>query len=376
MSGYLHEVLRNNQYALLAVLLLQMMRSDRAGDKEKILLIYAISGILVWAGDFDPIFVYRSIDFVLFLWLEFFCSDVWRVRYFSILGKVADFVFRFLFIDGGFFFTIAMHVDGLLAECEALVQWSDYLLLGFLVAACVQCARQSFEIKPIGEIVENCLTKTHSIEKWEEYSRYRRKYDILCRLEDKGYFNRRLFKHRTSLLRMVGVFIRSVFWRTKNRDFSGTSGICGAGTIEMQLIRCIGLEFGSYRCFARRKLFELFYTNLIINSYLRRFARNSPKRGNYRYWLIRVYLDSVPVKMGKSALNPLSLPEGETTFDFIFGKPFEQLTDEEFFVWCLGLLHYENGVGANAVALHRSEIKGLELDEGVISEIVKRLRER
>lgn len=57
MSGYLHEVLRNNQYALLAVLLLQMMRSDRAGDKEKILLIYAISGILVWAGDFDPIFV-------------------------------------------------------------------------------------------------------------------------------------------------------------------------------------------------------------------------------------------------------------------------------------------------------------------------------
>lgn len=33
-------------------------------------------------------------------------------------------------------------------------------------------------------------------------------------------------------------------------------------------------------------------------------------------------------------------------------------------------------MGANAVALHRSEIKGLELDEGVISEIVKRLRER
>ena len=78
MSGYLHVVLRNNQYALLAVLLLQMMRSDRAGD-------------------FDPIFVYRSIVFVLFLWLEFFCSDVWRVRYFSILGKGCRFCISFPF---------------------------------------------------------------------------------------------------------------------------------------------------------------------------------------------------------------------------------------------------------------------------------------
>lgn len=123
-------------------------------------------------------------------------------------------------------------------------------------------------------------------------------------------------------------------------------------------------------------MFELVYSNLIINSYLRKFERRSPKRMNYRFWLIRVYLDSVPVNMSRSQINPASLSDGETTFSKVFGKSFEDLSNEEFFVWCLGLKSYQNGVGINAVNLHQDAIRMNKLDKTLIEEAVNRVQNR
>lgn len=375
MLSYLSEILQNNQYALLTVFMFYMVRTEKGSDVEKVLLVYSVAGIFVFLGDFNPQSVFWAAFCVLFLWFEFFCFDTWRVRNFNFVGKAVDFLFRYLFIHGGFFFTLSMNAGWLLSQCQIRPK-GNWLPLCFLIVAFIQCSRATFAIKPIGQIVDSFLTKTYTIDSWEEYAKHRGKYEILCSIEDKGYFTRREFKHRTSLLRMAFNFVRSICWRIRNKDFSGLAGVCGSGTIEMQLIRCVGLEFGSYRHWLRRKMFELVYSNLIINSYLRKFERRSPKRMNYRFWLIRVYLDSVPVNMSRSQINPASLSDGETTFSKVFGKSFEDLSNEEFFVWCLGLKSYQNGVGINAVNLHQDAIRTNKLDKTLIEEAVNRVQNR
>lgn len=143
------------------------------------------------------------------------------------------------------------------------------------------------------------------------------------------------------------------------------------GTIEMQILRNIRLEFGSFQLTLRRKVFEFVFSRSFFNSYIDQLERSSFGRSNVKWWILRCYLRIVPVKIGHSVCRP---QKGGSTFAQIFGREFSELTREEFFVWCLGLPHYAAGVGPRAVWMHDDAVIRFGLDRGEIGRVLERVR--
>lgn len=159
--------------------------------------------------------------------------------------------------------------------------------------------------------------------------------------------------------------------RELNRIGSLSHYIRGYGTIEMQVIRNIGLDLGSYRLIIRRKLFELLFSQAVFNSYINQLSRNSPARNNIKNWILNCYLNLVSVKVDDIVCRP---KKGKSTFQQLFGKDFSKLTEEEFFIWCLGLPHYENGVGKRAVEIHMDTARHFGLDQESINGMIEKQR--
>lgn len=91
----------------------------------------------------------------------------------------------------------------------------------------------------------------------------------------------------------------------------------------------------------------------------------------YRKW---VYVNGgltagVSVKFGIREF----FPSDKSTVEQIFEKPLHELSNEEFFVWCLGLPYFKIGVGKRAVSRHQEVIERFNLDEKLVFEALKRV---
>lgn len=361
---FLVEALKDNAYAVLTILMLHIVRSDGTSS-QKTVLIYFSAGSLVMLGQFLPIATCAAVLIALFFKLEYFDSDSWKLRNLNLLGKILDYLFRLIFIDGGLYFLCSMMLCWLAPKWDILRWVVELLSCLSLLMACTQVSREAFKISSMQGIIDS-LQSDHPIENWEKYAKHRDKFDVLCHMEDRAYFSRSEFRHLPSVLDKIKDRFNLAKEGLRKLDIVSRLNDCrlrGFSTIEMQLVSNIGLEFGSYQFKWRRKAFEILYTHLIFNSFLRHYEKKSSKRTNYRYWLIRNYIDMVPIKMTASSLAPSQLHDGQTTCSILFGKGFEELTCEEFFVWCLGLPHYQNGVGPRAVANHFETIEKFALDE-------------
>ena len=124
---------------------------------------------------------------------------------------------------------------------------------------------------------------------------------MLVAFEDKTFFNRNEDSHTVlSPLIMAGAF-KYINKNTLSRPFQVIRKIFsrGYGTIEMQLIRNIGVERGYDTCVLRRKAFEIIYSTIIFNSYRRQFSKDSDSVRNYKYWVLWCYMQKVPVKFSR-----------------------------------------------------------------------------
>ena len=163
----------------------------------------------------------------------------------------------------------------------------------------------------------------------------RTKFAMLVALEDRTFFGRIENSHTVfspviakSALKYMTIRQFLHPFRTLRKIFSR-----GYGTIEMQLIRSVGVLHGYDQCKIRRKFFEIVYSTLIFNSYRQRFLEYNGDDTQYKMWILWCYIQKVPVRF-KRRFFPMN---DSTTSQQVFGKSFEDLTLEEFFVWCLSL---------------------------------------
>ena len=87
-------------------------------------------------------------------------------------------------------------------------------------------------------------------------------------------------------------------WSVKDSFRRVNRKIRGCSTLEMQLIRNIGIEKGYDKCVIRRKFFEFFYTYLFFNG-LKSYYENTQnnKRKNFKEFILYVYLHSIKLSM-------------------------------------------------------------------------------
>lgn len=313
----------------------------------------------------------------LFLVLEVFNPDEVLVKFFSVYHKLLDFIYRMLFEYYGWAFYAILFLQSCPLWHNASYSFSGVISPVLTVILVSMVSRGRFSSLPITEIVEH-LDKAggnpatcHFSEEDQE------KLDILLFMEDRTFFSRSEKQHFLSIgyiLGRVSRRLRSLFSRIRKLTKESISNLLrGYGTIEMQILRNIGLSFGSYQFTVRRKFFELVFSKTVFNSYLEQLSKESDARDNFKNWILQCYLNVAPVKIGAMVCRR---DKDGSTFQKLFKKDFHELSREEFFVWCLGLLNYKRGVGRIAVSMHRHVIDYYNLNAEKINEAINLVRSR
>lgn len=336
----------------------------------RVALVYAFFYLALLFSVLDRCAVLVGSLLVLFLVLEVFSTDRDRVKMFSVPYKLIDFAFRMIVEYYAWLYLLlvcaikALDYSGLPAHFVQLAGVAAMMVLLLMLS------RAKFAIKPISEMMA-AMTKDCSAADYGSREPNRRKYLILAQMEDREFFDRGEMRHIPSF----GQVGRGLINRMSLGRFRHPVANCkellkrGYGTIEMQLIRTVGIEFGSYSCRIRRKLFELVYAQMVFNSYARCFGKSSGARNHLRGWIAQSYINNVSVRFAPNEFYP----DGKSTVERVFGRPLRDLSDEEFFVWCLGLPYYENGVGAKAIAMHADIVDNFGLSEHSINEAIARV---
>jgi hypothetical protein len=218
---------------------------------------------------------------------------------------------------------VAVHIIGL---CAAII---------LIVLALLSVAAQKYATKPVTAIVDQ-LESTGMTYEIVVTPHIQTLIEILVRMEDQSFFARPKRQHTLSF--------RHLFVKGYERLRSGRltdlvwtlRGLFsrGYGTIEMQLLRTIGIEYG-YQYTVRRKLFELLYADIFFNGYFSYLVRERGDYSQYRNFIVLKYIENVDVSINGVKYRPRA---GQSTLLQMFGvRSMQSITKEQFFVWCLGL---------------------------------------
>ncbi len=378
-----------SQILCLLILLIIALKDIKLCQNLKVGVLYLVSFIMILMGWVEIYLGVAILVLAEFALLEIFTEDVEKRSLFGIGYKVVDCVYK-LFVEYHFTLYIGSIMTLTVGElivrrCNGLLIQSDIfcwvcswqstfaawvvLLASALILAAILCiTRMKFETKTVTDIM--CTLKTVSI-----YSvpvkDMETKFNMLVAFEDKTFLDRDMCSHTVlSPLIMKGAF-KYINKNTLRKPFQTMRKIFsrGYGTIEMQLIRNIGVERGYDTCVLRRKVFEIVYSTLIFNSYRRQFSDESDSVQNYKYWILWCYIQKVPVKFSRRFF-----PAQLSTARQIFSKDFEALSLEEFFVWCISLEFFAL-IGPKTIMKQESIILGYKLKQSKIEIALQRAYE-
>lgn len=313
----------------------------------------------------------------LFLVLEVFNPDEDLVKLFSVGYKLLDFIYRMLFEYYGWAFYIILFAQSCFPWRNMAHSLPGVVSLVSTVILVSVVSRGRFSSLPVTEIVKQLVKAGGDPATCRFSEEDQKKIDILLYMEDRTFLSRSENRHFLTIsyiLNKVFSRLRSSISRIRHLTRETISNyLRGYGTIEMQILRNIGLSFGSYQLHIRRKVFELVFSKTIFNGYLGQLSKESDARDNFKSWILQCYLKVVPVKIGTAACRAVN---DTSTFQQLFGKEFHELSREEFFVWCLGLLDYKYGVGPIAVSKHHHVIDYFSLDEDIIMSTISQIRNK
>ncbi len=375
-----------SQILCLLILLVIALKDIKLRQNLKVGVLYLMSFIMVLMGWVEINLGIAILVLAEFALLEIFAEDVEKRSLFGIGYKIIDCIYK-LFIEYYFILYIGSIVTLTIGElvvrrCDNLLiqngascwicSWQStfatwvVLLASVLILAAILCiTRMKFETKTVTDIM-------HTLKAVNIYSvpvkDMETKFNMLVAFEDKTFLDRDKYSHTVlSPLIMKGA-IKYINKSTLRKPLQTMRKIFsrGYGTIEMQLIRNIGVERGYDTCVLRRKVFEIVYSTLIFNSYRRQFSNESDSVQNYKYWILWCYIQKVPVKFSRRFF-----PAQLSTAEQIFGKDFEELSLEEFFVWCISLEFFAL-IGPKTVMKRESIIVGYSLNQKKIDTVVSR----
>lgn len=371
-----------SQVLCVIVLLIIVLKDIKLHQNFKVGVLYLASFIMIlmgWIEVYLGVIVLVLAEFAL---LEIFTDDIEKRSLFNVIYKTIDCAYR-LFVE--YYFALYLGAILIMGSGELVIRNWDHLIVqgsfldnqqsmfaacvvllsSALILAAILCiTRMKFETKTVTNIIGTLNTvNIYSV----PVENMRTKFDMLATFEDKTFFDRDQSSHTVlSPLIMKGAF-KYIDKNTFKKPFQTLRKIFsrGYGTIEMQLVRNIGVERGYDTCVLRRKTFEIVYSNLIFNSYRKQFARGSDSVRNYKYWILWCYLQKVPVKFYRRFF-----PTEQSTAQQIFHKDFEELSLEEFFVWCISLEFFAL-IGPKTVMKRESIIINYELNRSQIDTAIE-----
>ena len=312
-----------------------LLNNVKLRDSSKISIINILLFFFLSLGVLDArscILISTASQFVYF---EFLINDPRKFQLFNIFRRIIDFGFKTIIEYHYLLFMLSFIsveiVKTMYAFSSDILAFVSYIPVLMMALAVYYNSKESFSVHTITHIAE-VLEKKPVL--GCEIDSMRMKYAMLTFLEDKTYLNRRWCSHTLlspliwtkgfkyfnfHTLRHPRKAIRNIFSR-------------GYGTIEMQLIRTVGVKNGYEKCRVKRKIYEIIYATILFNSYVSNYRDKEYSKGEkVSYWILNNYICLVPILVDTIRI----FPDERTTIEKIYGKKVMKLSPEEFFAWCI-----------------------------------------
>ena len=304
-------------FILFLVLLFLVLNSTSLKEWQKISLLYILIGLYILYGKSSlmiAILVFLASSFFV---IEIFTDDTEKIKLFNWRYKIIDYFFKmfieyylftFLFSIYAIFLansfvmscTISLIKNPLCAYpiMNNVVMFLFFVSIFILTCAILSISRQKFSTNTISHIVA-ILNKEKFFTNRD--IRNDSKYKMITSFEDRTFFFRDPKSHTIFNWNNLIIFLKRAGALTILRRPVRSAKLFfsrGYGTIDMQLVRILGIRNGYDTCLIRRKIFEILYSNMIFNSYFRYFRKFDDGKISFKYWIIRNYIKNVPVRIG------------------------------------------------------------------------------
>lgn len=317
--------------------------------RQRISLIYATTIAMEIFSQYSVLLTFVMLLVSMFILEEYLSDDRVKCELLSNFWyKTVDFLYQFFFIDAGLCIAINVVVSGAWLKNFVINRGIPLILFYginvFSLLITIHMLNTSkFGLCDFG-IIKSYFDKFDGKKiKWDSCELQRR-FEVMIALEDKSYFERmksynwlsvefikykikeyktnkeleRIYKEKKTLhqiLQYVWTLIknfrlfRQTIIKIKRRLIESKEAIKvafkrlvrkirGCSTLEMQLIRNIGIEKGYDKCIIKRKVFEFLYTYLFFSG-LKKYYENTrnTKRKEFKKFILYVYLHSIKLSL-------------------------------------------------------------------------------
>lgn len=342
----MEQLLGDNLIIIYFIVGLSVICYSNFSTQQRIMLIYTITYASCFLNILDSKVALILMTFLLFIYLEYLTEDYYKLKiirklHFKIVDAIFLSIFQYYYVL--FACSILLQTDYI----KTLVEWEYYssvcIIISIIMAMfCIhETSTQRFEISSITEIMK--IVDKNPVYRFPYNDIDVSKYMILTEIEDKSYFER---KNSYNFLSLEFFWYRICRFKDYIRYYHGrekikrvtyavghyalaTKHIRGYSTIEMQLMRNIGLQNG-YNCVIRRKIFEFVYTKIFFCSLKQYFKDNYySNRQHFKEYLLWLYFRVVKTKIKGKSFQPVS-----TVFA---NEEMETWSIEGLFIACMGL---------------------------------------
>lgn len=352
----------------IAVLYILML--DKLKINQKILIVYIFSYIIKIYGilDFKVLLFILNVD--MFIYLEYLTSDLIKTEIVSnFMYRIVDYCYKMVFEYSFIYFILAIFIKTQFFMNCCNTVYNLLIINEEIVKYCIwfwNCSSILLLLTAITLLsVQIYLTNTFTYmkEKLEEIASWntlkidnnlREKLCMLSTIEDKSYFERENsysflsieflryklrkiknavsnFKVKTTLnpglfkrIKRFIIYIMSKIKKLKNIK----RYIRGYSTIEMQLIRTLGINKGYEKVFYR-KIYEFIYSKIFFASYRKHCKVNKYSVScTYKEYLMYCYIFIVKIRINGKSHKMIELWEEEKL---------ENVSKEQFLISILGL---------------------------------------
>lgn len=342
----MEQLFGNNLIILYFIVGLSVICYTNFKTQQRVMLMYMITYACCFLDILDTKIALIVMTFLLFIYLEYLTEDYYKLKIIrKIRYKVMDAIFLVVVQYYYWIFVIAVLLQT--DYVKTLFGWKYYGLVCviFSVLLAMICVHntsvQRFELCQITDIME--IINKNPVYKFPFDKIDESIYRIITTIEDKSYFVRKnsynffsveFIRYKLSRFKCV---LKNYHGKEKVKCMTkafghyvlATKHIRGYSTIEIQLIRNIGLNNG-YNCVVKRKIFEVVYTKIFFGSLKDFFIDNYySNRNHYKEYLLWLYFRVVKTKINGSPVHPVSKA--------FCNDKMETWSKEGFFIACMGL---------------------------------------
>lgn len=366
----------NNYFFLYIFACITIFNYSSFRENQKIIILYLTTFGIGFLKIFNIITTILFLIISTFLFLEVLTPDdskmkiITKIRY-----KVLDYLFvinfqyGIVYIISSILLTsfklsnyLSTRIDCPFEDVKLFFQCISVLLF---VTGIVKITSEKFKIKNINDLLEAFKPSINMVPFNKIDSEI---FNMLVDMEDRTYrirentynfFSFEFLKYKISQFRKINTMSQK--YQKAKVYVKTTKHIRGYSTLEMQLIRSVGITYG-YNLIIIRKIYEFIYTTIFLKSLKNYYFKNTYANQNrYKDFLLYTYLKNVNTKVGEKYYPKIT--------DFI-GNDEELWTKERCYIAFSGLPHRTIN-SQNILDIHPNIIEKYQLDRQKILDIIK-----